>query len=80
MKPVNPGAHDKTDLKESSSGFFDNSKYQAPFTLTVEIFLKRKFRSVVTRGRPGNTQQCHQAVAPDFCTSIRISYFRFSMV
>lgn len=56
VEPMNPGPHDNTNLKESSSGFFNNCKYQVPFTLPVKILLKGKFRSVVTGNRPGNAQ------------------------
>lgn len=46
MKPVNPSAHNKSDLdKFSSSGLLGDSEHQVPFALAVKVFLKRKFCS-----------------------------------
>lgn len=75
MKPVNPSAHNKSDLdKFSSSGLLGDSEHQVPFALAVKVFLKRKFCSVMTGSRSGNTQQLHQVVAPYFGSGIRILY------
>ena len=79
MKPINPGPHYKTYLKESfrSSWLFGHNKHQVPLTLPIKILLKRKFRIVRTGSRTGNAQQVYQIIVPYFSSAIFIFYNNF---